>query len=141
VERRPARRHRHAVKPSLETAGREIPVQPGHEGRGRIERIDGIAARVGEKDAGIAVVPYRFGRPRISFTIGVQESEALPSDEGARVVLEELKEVGELSPSEPGFEARRERLDLAVSGILRQGSRDNLQTKLSHGPRLCPGDS
>ncbi len=82
VKRQPARRHRDAVKPNLETVGREIPVQPGNEGRCRVEQIDVIAARLGEKDAGIAVVPYQFGRPRISFTIGVQETEALSSDEG-----------------------------------------------------------
>jgi hypothetical protein len=39
-------------KPHLETAGREIPVQQGNEGRGRVERIDVITARVGEEDAG-----------------------------------------------------------------------------------------
>jgi hypothetical protein len=45
VKRQPARRHRNAVKPNLETAGREIPVQPGNEGGCRIERIDVITAR------------------------------------------------------------------------------------------------
>jgi hypothetical protein len=40
VKRQPARRHRNAVKPNLETAGREILVQAGNEGRGPIEWID-----------------------------------------------------------------------------------------------------
>ena len=52
MKRQPARRHRHAVKPNFETAGREILVQPGHEGRCRIERIDIITACVEEDDAG-----------------------------------------------------------------------------------------
>ena len=46
MKRQPARGHRHAVKPNLESAGREASVQPGHEGRGRIEWIDVITARV-----------------------------------------------------------------------------------------------
>jgi hypothetical protein len=32
------------VKPNLETAGREVPVQQGNEGRSRVERIDVITA-------------------------------------------------------------------------------------------------
>jgi hypothetical protein len=44
-KRQPAPRHRHAVKPNLETASREIPVQPGNHGRCRIERVDVIIAR------------------------------------------------------------------------------------------------
>jgi hypothetical protein len=51
VKRQPARRHRQAVKRNLETVGREIAVQPGNEGRCRVQRIV-VTAGVGEEKPG-----------------------------------------------------------------------------------------
>ena len=65
VKRQPARRHRNAVKPNLETVGCEIPVQPGNEGRGGVERIDGrvFHPAVGELRAADGAARARVARP------------------------------------------------------------------------------
>ena len=52
MKRQPARRHRNAVKPNLETAGREVPAQAVNEVRGPVERIDIITVGVGNEEGG-----------------------------------------------------------------------------------------
>jgi hypothetical protein len=61
VKGQPARWHRDAVKPNLETTSSEIPVQPGDEGSGRVERDDVIFACVRKKDGGHVVLLFAKG--------------------------------------------------------------------------------